>query len=76
MNDSKWMAIVILGIIIVATTAVSIESYVKNTAAVEKVKAGLEECPNLHSRNSMDTIWVKDCKMFLETYENTKEKDK
>ena len=76
MNTSKWVVIAMVGFFITAMTSVSIESYVKNTAAVEKVKAGLEECPNLHSRISMDTIWVKDCKMFIETYENTKEKDK
>ncbi len=69
MNTSKWVVIGILGFFITAMTAVSIESYVKNTSAVEKAKAGLEECPNLNSRISADTIWVKDCKLFIETYE-------
>ncbi len=72
--EMKWIAIAFLGIFASGMIAVSIGSYTDNISAVEKVKAGLEECPNLHSRNSMDTIWVKDCKMFINTYENNKDK--
>lgn len=34
------------------------------------IKAGLEECPI--EKDSLKTIWVKDCKVYLETRESLK----
>jgi len=61
---NKWEAIAIVVAIITIGSVTAFLDYNSNS----KAKSGLEECPNYRSNNSTDTIWVKDCKEFTETY--------
>lgn len=61
---SKWEAIAIMVIALTVSCVVAYTDYNSNS----KAKSGLEECPNFRSNNSTDTIWVKDCKEFTESY--------
>ena len=43
---------------------------VKTYKDIELSKNGLEECPNFHSNNSTDTIWVKNCEETTKQYKS------
>lgn len=46
----------------------SADSYSKSIEAKASIENGLEECPNYRSGNGGDTVWVRSCKEFTNTY--------
>ena len=66
--EIKWMMIMFTVVFGLAFIGLGIDQYVSNISSVKKAEAGLEECPNINSFVERDTIWVKDCKVFLEAY--------
>ena len=61
---NKWEAITTIAIIAGVFGSISINSYVEENSAIEKAKAGLEECPR---PGTYATIWVKDCVAYTES---------
>ena len=71
--EMKWMAIMFIGVMGTGMIAMGIEDYTEGQTAIEASRAGLEECPNLNGHRG-NTIWVKDCKVFIDSYYENKEK--
>ncbi len=63
--ELKWFAIMMIGMMLAAAIGTGIEDYGNSQVAVAAAEAGLEECPNKDSRKG-DTIWVKNCREYLE----------
>ena len=66
--EMKWYAIMMVGIMVAVMTTLSMERFTDSNIAIESAKEGLEQCPNLNSRNSSDTIWVKSCKEYTDSF--------
>ena len=66
--DMKWYAIMMVGVMVAGMTALSMERFTDSNIAIASAKAGLEQCPNLNSRNSTNTIWVKSCKEYTDSF--------
>ena len=72
--EAKWFAIMMVGMMGAGMFGLGMKDYHESNLAIESAKAGLEECPNLNSINSYETIWVKDCKVYTEIFHATKDK--
>ena len=66
--ESKWFAIMMIGIIVASVVGISMGGWNDRQIAIESAKAGLEQCPNLNSKNSTNTIWIKSCKEYTDAY--------
>ncbi len=63
-----WIfTVALLGIMIPMYLYFAYDSHVKAEISIEAAKAGLEECPNVYGHKK-DTIWIKDCAAFIESY--------
>ena len=72
-NDFKWLMIFLMVVGSVGSIGLTINEIQKTDKSIQAIKAGLEECPNLNSNVSNDTIFVKSCKEFTEEYHKNKE---
>ena len=66
--EMKWYAFMMVGIMFAGMTAISMERITDSNIAIASAKAGLEQCPNLNSRDSTRTIWVKSCQQFTDSF--------
>ena len=70
----KWF-LTLLGVaVVVAFTGLSVNEVYSQKVGIEYSKNGLEQCPNLRARASNETIWVKDCIKYMESYNKLEEK--
>jgi len=49
------------------SATMSIDNFYEEQAAVQKAKAGLEECPLDPGSMNRQTIWIKDCEAYIKT---------
>ena len=67
--EMKLMALLIGVIILGSFGSVVLLKSLEHSENIEMAGKDLEECPNLNSRRSTsETIWVKSCKEYTETY--------
>lgn len=65
---NKWFFIFMGIAVVTAFVGMAASNVYSQKAGVEYSKNGLEECPNLRANGSNETIWVKDCTKYMETY--------
>ncbi len=68
MDDMKWQMIALMVVVVVIFTSVIVHSIVESSRDIGYATAGLEECSDM----SWDgrKLWVKDCKSYIEAYQN------
>jgi len=67
-KNEKGLISIGLGLFMICTFgAVAVVSSYEEKADIEKARAGLEECPVRPGSLSIQTIWVKNCKVYIES---------
>jgi len=65
---NKWYFIMLSIIAGFGMTAISVREYSESNISQKAIENGLEECPNLTSISSNETIWVKSCTEYTNNY--------
>ena len=69
---NKWLAMMMAVMFVAMFSALAIKDYNENKLSIEAVKSGLEQCPKDPDGMNNLTIWVKDCKAYIEMRRSAK----
>lgn len=70
--ETKYLVVLVLGFMLISGIGMGLDEYNKTHKDIEMSKAGLEECPKEPGGMSSQTIWVKSCKEYIETFKANK----